>query len=131
MKQLIRAAERGSASEQFNLGVLYTGEVDDNGYAIKPDRAKAMKWFKRAAQQGLPRAQIELARLYTNGGLPQDRIRACAWFLLASKALGGIHREIAQSGYESIAMRLSPDELGEARRFTLAWKPNCGMDQAG
>ena len=63
VKQLIRAAQRGSASEQFNLGVLYESGVDDNGYSMTPNYEEAIVWLKRAAQQGLPRAQIKLAKL--------------------------------------------------------------------
>src|SRR5690348_6134197 len=114
VKQLIRAAQRGNAREQFNLGVLYDSGVDDNGYSITPNHAEAMVWLERAAQQGLPRAQIKLANLYAYGSLPQDCIRACAWFLVALNALGGIYRDAAQSGYEDIASRLSPAGLEEA-----------------
>ncbi len=124
MKQLIRAAQRGSASEQFNLGVLYESGVDDNGYSITPNYEEAIVWLKRAARQCLPRAQIKLAKLYAYRSLAQDYIRACAWFLVASNALGGIHRDAAHSGYKDIVSRLSPEDLEEVHRLALAWKKN-------
>jgi hypothetical protein len=78
-----------------------------------------MVWLERAAQQGLPRAQIKLATLYAYGSLPQNYMRACAWFLVASNALGGIHRDAAQSGYQDIASRLSPEDLEDVHRLAL------------
>jgi TPR repeat protein len=130
VKQLIRAAQRGSASEQFNLGVLYESGVDDNGYSMTPNYEEAIVWLKRAAQQGLPRAQIKLAKLYAYRNLPQDDIRACAWLLVASNALGGIHRDAAHLGYKDIASRLSPEDLKEVHRLALAFKKNCHSEAA-
>jgi TPR repeat protein len=130
VKQLIRAAQRGSASEQFNLGVLYASGLDDKGHSITPNHAEAMVWLTRAARQGLPRAQIKLAQLYAYGSVPQDPVRACAWFLVASNALGGIHRDAAHSGYHDIASRLSPEDLEEAHRLALAWTKTCHGEAA-
>jgi TPR repeat protein len=44
IRRLRIAAESGEAAAQFNLGVLYDSRLDDNGYAIKGDRAEAIKW---------------------------------------------------------------------------------------
>jgi TPR repeat protein len=64
LKHLLLAAESGDAAVQFNLGILYDSRLDDNGYAIEGNRAEAIKWLLAAAEQGLPRAQSQLATMY-------------------------------------------------------------------
>jgi TPR repeat protein len=124
VKQLLLAAAGGDAAAQFNLAVLYDSRLDDNGYAIEGNRAEAMKWLLAAAEQGLPRAQSKLAEMYADGeDVPEDYINACAWFLLGTTSLRGIHRHRAQSGYERISSHLTPAQLARARHFAGNWKP--------
>jgi hypothetical protein len=123
-KDLLIAAKSGDAAAQFNLGVLYDSRLDDNGYAIEGNREEAMKWLLAAAEQGLPRAQSKLAEMYAGDrATAEDFINACAWFLLATRGLRGIHRYEAQSGYARISSRLTPGQLARARRFARDWQP--------
>jgi TPR repeat protein len=123
IKHLLSAAERGDAAAQFNLAVLYDSRLDDNGYTIEGDRPEAMRWLLAAAEQGLPRAQSKLAAMYADGrDLPEDHIRACAWFILATQNLHGIHHYRAQSGYERISSHLTPAQLQNARRLAASWQ---------
>jgi TPR repeat protein len=123
IKHLIFAAESGDPAAQFNLGVLCDSRVDDNGYTIEGNRAEAMEWLLAAAEQGLPRAQSKLAEMYADGpNAPEDYINACAWFLLAIKTLGGIHRHRARSGFDRISSHLTPAQLAKARCFAVNWK---------
>jgi TPR repeat protein len=124
IKHLLFAAESGDAAAQFNLGVLYDSRLDDNGYAIEGNRAEAMKWLRAAAEQGLPRAQSKLAEMYTGSrATPEDFIHACAWFLLATTSLRGIHRHRARSGYARISSHLTPTQLARAKRLARDWRP--------
>jgi TPR repeat protein len=117
-KRLIEAAERGDAVSQCNLGILYANGVDDNGYAVKGNRPKAVRWLLAAAEQGLPRAQIKLAEVYADGpDVRGSHATACGWFLLAAVRLHGVHLHNARSGYERIASHLSPAQIAVARRF--------------
>ncbi|MEE3478275.1 MAG: tetratricopeptide repeat protein, partial [Methanomethylophilus sp.] len=52
-KILIRLARKGVMEAQFNLGLIYF-----NGYDVKPDYGKALKWYTKAADQGMPEAQV-------------------------------------------------------------------------
>jgi TPR repeat protein len=125
IRRLLLAAESGDAAAQFNFGVLCESRLDDNGYSIKGNRVEAIKWLLAAADQGLPRAQSKLAEMYADGpATPENDIRACAWFLLATTRLAGIYRHRAQSGYERVSSRLTAAELAKARRFALDWVPN-------
>jgi len=44
-------AEQGDAEAQFNVGACY-----DNGTGVGKDEAEAVKWYRKAAQQGLASA---------------------------------------------------------------------------
>ncbi|HEV2303267.1 MAG TPA: hypothetical protein VGR91_17000 [Stellaceae bacterium] len=127
-KELLAAAEEGNAEAQFNLGVMLENGVDDNGYAVEGSKAKAMragaiKWLSSAAEQGLSRAQLQLAEAYAAGGeAPEDYAKAGGWFLVAMTGLSGVHRQRARSGYERVCSRLTPAQVKKATRFAQAWK---------
>ena len=123
IRRLRIAAESSEAAAQFNLGVLYDSRLDDNGYAIKGDRAEAMKWLLAAAERGLPRAQSKLAELYADGpDASGNYMNACAWFLLAAASSRGIHRHQARSAYERVATWLTPAQLTKAKRLAGLWR---------
>jgi Sel1 repeat len=124
IKHLVAAAENGDAAAQFNLAVVCDNRFDDNGYPIEGNRQEAMKWLLAAAEQGLPRAQGKLAEMYAAGvAVPDDYINACAWFLIATRRLYGIHRHQARSGYALVSARLTVAQLKKARRFAQNWQP--------
>ena len=57
----------------------------DNGYGVPQDHKKAVKWFRKAAEQGLAKSQFNLGVMYANGqGIPRNYIKAYAWFNLAA-----------------------------------------------
>lgn len=129
IKRLRHAAESGDAAAQFNLGVLSDSHVDDNGYAIEGNRAEAIKWLLAAAQQGLPRAQSRLAEFYADGpNVSGNFVNACTWFLLATQNSRCIHRHQARSGYERVAIRLTPSQLAEAKRLAGLWRAQHNHD---
>ena len=127
-KELLAAAEEGNAEAQFNLGVMLENGVDDNGYAIggskaEAARAEALKWLLSAAEQGMPRAQLQLAEAYAAGGeAPEDYVKAGGWFLVAMTGLSGVHRHRARSGYELLCSRLTAAEIAKTTRFAQVRK---------
>lgn len=62
INQLIKLAESGVPSAQFNLGVCYA-----NGRGVAQDYAKAVEWYTKAAGQGNPKAQYGLGGCYFIG----------------------------------------------------------------
>ena len=69
-------AKLGSPMQQFNLGV---------SYHEKGDYAQAFNYYRKAALQGLPHAQVNLGMLYTYGqGVLQDDKEAIKWFRKAT-----------------------------------------------
>ena len=51
-------AEQGNAFAQFILGNAY-----DKGEGVAQDRREAVRWFRKAAEQGDANAQYSLARI--------------------------------------------------------------------
>ena len=55
-------------------------------------------WFRKAAEQGLARAQYNLGVGYYQGaGVPQDYVAAARWFRMAAEA-GGLERLLLAPG---------------------------------
>ena len=55
-----------------------------NGEGVPRDYRAALKWYLRAAEQGVAQAQSSLGGMYTRGeGVPKDYVRAYAWLNLA------------------------------------------------
>ena len=74
-------AEQGSASAQFNLGVMYA-----NGLGVKQNDFEAVKWYRQAAEQGYVNAQSNLGSAYSAGrGVRQDDVEAVKWFRKAAE----------------------------------------------
>lgn len=69
-------AKAGDPRAQFNVALMYHG-----GLYVKFDEATAMKWYKLAAENGVPEAQEYLAVGYQEGwfGLPKDKHLATFW----------------------------------------------------
>ncbi len=69
-------AERGNASAQHNLSLLY-----DRGDGVPQNFEEALKWTKAAAEQGNHAAQLRLGMLHAEGrGVRRDPAEAAKWF---------------------------------------------------
>ena len=65
---------------QYNLGLMYY-----RGHGVLQDYVEAMKWFRKAAEQGKAHAQWYLGEMYAKGeGVTQDEVEGYAWYLLAN-----------------------------------------------
>lgn len=78
-------ARSGQAQAQMRLGLLYY-----HGHGVRESDAEALRWFERAARQGLPEAQHHLANMYAFGlaSLPpdEDPARVAAqWYFEAAR----------------------------------------------
>ena len=50
------------------------------------DYAEAVKWYRKAAEQGIAEAQYNLGVMYANGeGVPRDQAKAVEWLQKAAK----------------------------------------------
>jgi TPR repeat protein len=65
---------------------LLVGLIYHRGEAITRDDIEAVKWFRRAADQGDAGAQFYLGLMYSDGhGTPQDYAEAATWFRLSAQ----------------------------------------------
>ena len=88
-------ATRNSATAQHNLGGMYR-----DGQGVEKDFKEAVKWYQKAAEQGLATAQYNLGAMYRQGqGVEQDFKEAVKWwhkaayqgFAMAQRNLGAIY----------------------------------------
>lgn len=74
--ELLKKAERGDASAQFELGFYY-----EKGQGVIQSYKKAVEWYKKSAEQGYAKAQNNLGLCYKNGeGVEQDYKKAVFWY---------------------------------------------------
>ena len=112
-----KAAENGNRFGQLFLGWSY-----QDGAGVPQDDTKAATWFRRAAEQGDTDAQTKLGALYGVGrGVPQDYVTAHMWFnLAAARTTGEDHKQAAEFR-ETIAERMTREQLAEAQRLAREW----------
>ena len=77
-------ANQGNAEAQYKLASMY---YDGTGVWRGPNLEEAARWFKLAAENGLPKAQNKLGDLYSNvvemTGVAHDDKEAVRWYKLA------------------------------------------------
>ena len=101
-----KAAAQGHAAAQFELGSYYT---------LEPHRdwKRAGELLRQSALQGFAPAQSSLAMLHLAGaGVPEDRIEAYAWLLLAAEQGERDARDLAPG----VQSDLSDTERDQARQ---------------
>ncbi len=135
MKWCRKAAEQGYAKAQYNLGGMYDkgqGVPQDDAEAVKWYRkaaeqgdAEAGRWWRKAAEQGDATAQLSLGLMYGMGqGVPQDYVQAHMWFNLAvSKLPPGEAHDRAVKNSDIAAKRMTPAEISEAQKLAREWRP--------
>lgn len=114
------AAEQGYPAAQFVLGQLFS-----NGDGVEQSYKEAANWFRRAAEQGDDAAQEALASAYFFArGVPQDYLEAHKW---ANLAVANASDDVARNAHiallESIAEKLTPEQVVEAQKLAREWKP--------
>lgn len=76
----LKAAERGDAEAQYNLGSMYW-----NGEGVTKDLATAVEWYRKSAEQGSREAQLNLGWIYAyDYGFPTNTAEAAKWFRKAA-----------------------------------------------
>ena len=91
------------------------------GDGVEPDPEEALNWYRKAAEQGVPEAQIALGDVYATGrGVAVDHDEARRWF---DKAAG--------QGHEGAAARLAALARLQAQPQASAPAPQSGPQRAG
>jgi uncharacterized protein len=114
-----RAAEQGNALGQLNLAMMYRA-----GQGVLQNNTEAAKWFLLSANQGNPIAQLNLGMIYGDGrGVQRDYVESYKWFSLAGAALPASRSQPALNNRDTVAKLMTPEQIEEARKRALAWKP--------
>jgi len=115
-------ADHGVAEAARALGFMYY-----NGQGVPQDYAEAVKWYRLAADQGFTEAQHDLGVMYLNGqGVPQNYVLAHMWFNLAASQIPAskkADRDIAVNDRDSVASKMTPEQIAEAQKLARDWKP--------
>jgi uncharacterized protein len=116
---LLVEAERGSPIAQ-----TYLGYMRQYGLGVTRDYVIAASWLHQAAEQGEPTAQFLLGLLFDKGyGVPKDWVEAEVWLNLAAAHANPRQRDYWTRIRDSVAQKLTLDQLAEADRRASAWAP--------
>ena len=81
------------------------------GKGVKQDFREAVKWLRKAADQGYFPAQYDLGFIYANGkGVEQNFVTGYAWWNIA--ATNG--QQNAKKGLPQVAKAMTPDQITKA-----------------
>jgi TPR repeat protein len=106
-------AKAGDEASQLHLGDYYAGLNTADGYT------QAALWYRKAADQGDPKAQFALGSLYCwHQGVPLDFSTAYFWLDLAVTA--GVPDDNHMRSYAW--SHLSADQVTAAQQKVKAWE---------
>jgi len=116
---LVVEAQQGSPVAQTYLGYLY-----QYGLGVPQDYVLATSWLHQAAEQGEPTGQFLLGLLFDKGyGVPVDWVQAEVWLSLAAAHAPAAQREYFARMRNSVAQKLTLNQVAEAQRRASAWTP--------
>jgi TPR repeat protein len=88
------------------------------GHGVPQDYQEALKWYRKAAEQGNTHAQNSLGRMYANGkGVPQDFVRDHMWYTFAAAALSGDDGKNAMRTLDSVAAQMTAEQIEKAQEM--------------
>lgn len=121
LNRLLNKAEQGDAATQYKLGTIYY-----QGESVPKSYTEALKWYKKAAEQGYGDAQFSLGLMYDKGhiGVPKNNIKAYIWYSFASEH--GI--EEAKSNFTSIESLMTTSEIERADKETAKVRKNIAWE---
>ena len=109
----LEAARRGSSKAQYVVATMYRFAQ----YGLAKDMAAAVQWYLKAADQGMPTAQLALGKLLMEGkGVMQDDSAALQWLSLAH--INGSKR--AEDYVKHLIKRMDPAEVQAIRERMTA-----------
>ena len=98
------------------------GECYLDGTGVGKDEAEAVKWFRKAAEQGNASAQIFLADCYLFGrGVARDEAEALVWFRRAAKQ-DGYDAETAKNYLKAVEDGDPESQYNLAIDYLFGWR---------
>ncbi len=95
------------------------------GQGVPQDFAKALQWYRKAAEKGYAKAQYYLGLTYQTAlGIPQDYVQAhMRYNLAASRFPPGEDRDKAVKYRDIVAAKMTPAQIAEAEKLAREWRP--------
>lgn len=85
LEALLPFAFQGIADAQYKVGVIYDYSQQAGSTGVPENPFEAVKWYRKAAEQGHARAQRNLAACYDAGrGVQADPVEAARWYRAAA-----------------------------------------------
>jgi len=115
------AALVGEPNAQMHLGVMLAEGIGGR----TPNYEAAAAWYRAAAEQGYPHAQVLLAFAYSIGeGVPEDYVAAHMWVnLAAAKLPPGKARDAALQLRSQLTAKMTPAQITDAQKLAQEWTP--------
>lgn len=120
--RFIPSVDKNNATVQFYLGMMYA-----DGHGVSQDDYEAVRWWRKAAEQGFAGAQHNLGNMYYNGtGVSKDEYEALKWYRKAAEQgvaiaqcyLGRIYANgecgVSKDEYEALKWYRKAANQGEA-----------------
>jgi TPR repeat protein len=95
------------------------------GDGVPKDYAEALKWFRKAADQGNGDAQSELGFMYLHGDVvPKDYVQAHMWLNLATSQFSASEKDRGATlqARDLVASKMTPEQIAEAQKLADEWK---------
>jgi TPR repeat protein len=84
----------------------------------------ARRWYTQAAEKGNIIAAYNVGLLYDNGrGVPRDLVQAHKWMNLSASLSTGEEREHRVRMRDIIGVKMSYQQIAQARDLALTWRP--------
>jgi len=111
--ELSQKARQGDAAAEFELAKAFL-----EGRDIPKDESQGLALLERAARDGLPQAQFQMAeRTYGNGTNAETYVDAYVWYALAQR--GGV--ELSKRMVNELEPKLTAEQLAEAHKRLESW----------
>jgi TPR repeat protein len=91
----------------------------DAGEGVVKDSVEAVRWYRKAAEQGMAEAQHNLGAAYLSGdGVPTDLAEAYFWWYLGAAASDDPRAIPAR---DSVGAKLTPEKRSEVEQRCRTW----------
>ena len=115
---LRKAAAQGQPDAQFSLGRMY-----EDGDGVPENDSLAATWYRKAADHvpeylgGVWEAEVQLAYLYRDGRLPDDKVQAYMWFAIVGLSVV----PPTDDDMKRVAQHMTKRQIVQAQRMAADW----------
>ena len=111
--ELIQKAKRGDPKAQYQLGVMY-----DNGLGVPKDSSEAIRWWRRAAEQGNKDAQAHIVAEQSEPAQPELSKKYVSPSAQTAHLDGSVHATVQHPSH------FTPETLAQIRTISKADRYN-------